>query len=156
MICSQCGAESAEGQRFCYNCGAQLTQQQLQVDQPSRVTPITTPYQPTQPDPYTYQQQPPAPYQPQVSEGYAPAVIPNSQLAVISVIMGVISWIILPVIGSIAAIIFGHLGRSEIRQSGGRIGGDGLAVVGLVLGYAQLIILVLGFCAFMALIVAVA
>jgi hypothetical protein len=35
----------------------------------------------------------------------------------------------------VAAVIFGHLGLSEIRKSAGRLKGDGLAIAGLVLGY---------------------
>jgi type IV pilus assembly protein PilA len=34
------------------------------------------------------------------------------------------------------AIILGHLSLSEIKKSGGRLGGRGLAIAGLVLGYA--------------------
>ncbi len=37
---------------------------------------------------------------------------------------------------SIIAIIFGHLSLSEIRKSAGRLKGDGMAIAGLVLGYA--------------------
>lgn len=35
----------------------------------------------------------------------------------------------------VAAVIFGHLGLSEIRKSAGRLKADGLAIAGLVLGY---------------------
>jgi type IV pilus assembly protein PilA len=35
----------------------------------------------------------------------------------------------------VAAIILGHLSHSEIRKSGGRLKGQGMAVAGLVLGY---------------------
>jgi type IV pilus assembly protein PilA len=35
----------------------------------------------------------------------------------------------------VAAVLFGHLGLSEIRRSAGRLKGDGLAIAGLVLGY---------------------
>jgi type IV pilus assembly protein PilA len=35
----------------------------------------------------------------------------------------------------VAAVIFGHLGLSEIRKSAGRLKGDGMAIAGLVLGY---------------------
>jgi hypothetical protein len=42
------------------------------------------------------------------------------------------------VIGSIAAIVCGHLARRDIRESRGGLGGDGLAVAGLVLGYLQI------------------
>jgi competence protein ComGC len=37
---------------------------------------------------------------------------------------------------SILAIIFGHLSLSDIRKSAGRLKGQGLAITGLVLGYA--------------------
>jgi type IV pilus assembly protein PilA len=36
---------------------------------------------------------------------------------------------------AIAAIILGHLSLSQIRKSGGRLAGNGLAIAGLVLGY---------------------
>ena len=39
---------------------------------------------------------------------------------------------------SLVAVIFGHLSLSEIRRSAGRLKGDGLAIAGLVLGYAGL------------------
>ena len=39
---------------------------------------------------------------------------------------------------AIAAIILGHLSLSEIRKSGGRLVGDGMAIAGLVLGYIGL------------------
>jgi len=37
---------------------------------------------------------------------------------------------------SIVAIIFGHLSLSDIKKSAGRLTGQGLAIAGLVLGYA--------------------
>jgi len=37
---------------------------------------------------------------------------------------------------SVLAVIFGHLSLSEIRKSAGRLRGEGLAMAGLVLGYA--------------------
>jgi len=36
---------------------------------------------------------------------------------------------------AVVAIILGHISRSEIRKSGGRVTGSGLALTGLVLGY---------------------
>ena len=47
----------------------------------------------------------------------------------------------MPLIASIAAVICGHLARTQIRQTGER--GDELAVVGLVLGYAHIVMLCL-------------
>jgi len=56
----------------------------------------------------------------------------TSGKAIFSLISGVL-FLILPF--SLAAIIFGHLSVSEIRRSGGRLTGKGLAIAGLVLGY---------------------
>jgi hypothetical protein len=39
----------------------------------------------------------------------------------------------------IAAIVFGHMGLSEIKKSTGRLKGKGLAIAGLVLGYVWVV-----------------
>jgi type IV pilus assembly protein PilA len=39
---------------------------------------------------------------------------------------------------AVLAVIMGHLSLSEIRRSAGRLGGKGMAIAGLVLGYAGL------------------
>jgi hypothetical protein len=62
----------------------------------------------------------------------------TSALAVVSLVFGIASWCVLPLVGAIVAVVCGHLARAEIRRSQGQIEGDGLAVVGLVLGYVQL------------------
>jgi hypothetical protein len=36
---------------------------------------------------------------------------------------------------SIVAVVFGHVSLSQIKESAGRLGGQGLAIAGLVLGY---------------------
>jgi hypothetical protein len=46
-------------------------------------------------------------------------------------------------IGAVLAVIFGHLARRQIRGARGWQRGDGMAVAGLVLGYAGLAVLVL-------------
>lgn len=65
-------------------------------------------------------------------------VPPTSTLAVVSLVFGITCWIVLPLIGSIAAVITGHLARREIAAAEGRLGGDGLALAGMVLGWIQL------------------
>jgi len=37
----------------------------------------------------------------------------------------------------ILAIIFGYVGRNEIKNSGGRVSGDGLALAGLIIGWIE-------------------
>src|SRR5215813_13111757 len=39
---------------------------------------------------------------------------------------------------SILAIIFGYVGRNEIKNSGGRLTGDGLALAGLIIGWIEI------------------
>ena len=51
--------------------------------------------------------------------------------------------LVLPFLGSIAAVIFGHMARGEIRRQPDRLEGDGLAVAGLVLGYLSIALAVL-------------
>lgn len=60
---------------------------------------------------------------------------PTSSLAVVALVFGILGWTLLPGLGAIVAIITGHLARSEIRRSAGRLDGDGLAVAGLALGW---------------------
>ncbi len=63
------------------------------------------------------------------------ADVPTSGKAIASLICGIFT-LFLP--SSIAAIILGHLSLSDIRKSAGRLGGRGVAIAGLVLGYAGL------------------
>lgn len=136
IICAQCGALGEEHQRFCSDCGARL--------EPAVATTTATPnpYNPLPPAPTPLQ---PMGYQ---QAGYVPQVIPNSSQAVISLIAGIVTWILpfIPFIPALVAVIFGHNARREIRQSGGRLSGDGLALIGMVLGYLYLALAVIGIC----------
>ncbi len=62
----------------------------------------------------------------------------ESTLAIISLVSGIIGWTILPFIGSIVAVITGHLAKKEIRESGNTMSGDGMALAGLILGYTMI------------------
>lgn len=79
-----------------------------------------------------------------------PEVTPvqNSTYAIISLISGILAWLGLFGLGGIVAIIFGHMAKNEIRNSAGRIGGDGMASAGLILGYANVAITLIGICLF--------
>jgi hypothetical protein len=67
-----------------------------------------------------------------------------STLAIISLVAGILGWTLLPLLGSVGAIITGHMARSEIRRSAGAIDGNGLAIAGLVLGWGSVIVTILG------------
>ena len=80
---------------------------------------------------------PPAPYS-------APAPgKPTSSMAIISLVAGILGWTLAPWLGSVVAIITGHMARAEIRRSQGAIEGDGLAITGLVLGWASIVLTIL-------------
>lgn len=64
--------------------------------------------------------------------GYAPAPT-NNGLAVASLVLGLAGLVVIPFLGSIGAVITGHMARKQIRERGE--GGDGMAIGGLVTGY---------------------
>ncbi|MBN2548434.1 MAG: DUF4190 domain-containing protein [Anaerolineales bacterium] len=78
--------------------------------------------------------------------GSTPYSTPNSSLALISLITGILGLTFFPLIGSIVAIVTGMMARKEIRESGGALGGDGLATAGLVLGWIGVGLGVIGLC----------
>jgi hypothetical protein len=61
-----------------------------------------------------------------------------THLAVWSLVSGMASFLCLPVLGVIPAIILGHRALSEARVSGGGLGGKVMARMGLALGYLNL------------------
>ncbi len=62
----------------------------------------------------------------------------TSAMAIISLVSGILGWTVLPFLGSIVAVVCGHMARSEIRRAPDRLEGDGLAIAGLILGYAAI------------------
>lgn len=59
--------------------------------------------------------------------------------AIASLVLGILSFCI-PVLGSIAAIIFGALGLVDIGRSQGRLRGQGLAIAGIVMASITLLV----------------
>jgi uncharacterized protein DUF4190/zinc ribbon protein len=106
MFCSTCGTSIPDNSRFCDHCGQPV---------PGQAIPL--PSQPGAPPP-------PAPY---------PVVEQTSGKALASMITGIFGLIFF--LPAIAAITLGHISRSEIRKSNGRLKGDGMATAGLVMGY---------------------
>ncbi len=80
------------------------------------------------------------------STGSAPTAAPSSSLAIISLIAGILGLTLMPVLGSIIAVITGPMARREIAASGGTLSGEGLATAGMVLGWISLALTVIGLC----------
>lgn len=105
MFCSKCGAAIPEGGRFCNTCGQPVAAQPVSASVPQVISPPITPA----------------------------ADAPTSGKALASMISGIFGLIFF--FPAIAAIILGHISRSEIRESNGRLKGNGMATAGLVMGY---------------------
>jgi hypothetical protein len=80
---------------------------------------------------------PPSPPPSPVSPGQYPppgvyAGQPTNGLAIASLVLGIL-W--LGWVGSVLAVIFGHVALGQIARAGGAQGGRGLAIAGLVLGW---------------------
>ncbi|TWU59281.1 WD domain, G-beta repeat [Rubripirellula tenax] len=68
-----------------------------------------------------------------------------SSLAITSLVFGVLSIFAFCLMGlslvtSIVAVVTGHMAMNRIKNSGGRLTGDGLALTGLIIGYVMLLL----------------
>lgn len=113
MFCSKCGATISDTSRFCDQCGQAL---------PGQAVP-----QPSQPAAQAAVPPPPVPY---------PGAEETSGKALASMITGIFGLVFF--LPAIAAIILGHMSRTEIRRSNGRLKGNGMATAGLVMGYGMI------------------
>ena len=75
----------------------------------------------------------------------------TSGAAVASMILGILGFIILPIVGAIAAIITGHIGLGTIKKGAGTVKGRGMAIAGLIMGYLQIVLVALAIVAAVAL-----
>ena len=89
-------------------------------------------------------QQPPPPAQ-QYPGWVPPPRTPGQAYA--ALILGIVGLVLCPILPSILALVFGYMARGEIRRSGGQLGGSGVALAGLILGWVGIGIWVLIFLA---------
>lgn len=73
-------------------------------------------------------------------------VRPSSTSAILSLISGILGLTLFPVLGSVVALVTGYAARSEIRGADGALGGEGMAIAGIVLGWIGVGLLLLGLC----------
>lgn len=175
MICPRCNANNDNNEQFCYNCG-------LRLEPPTPASEgaptIIIPPPPQQATPPTYAQPsynapsyPPPVYDapattpPYPAPGYgqpaygapqqAYATVPTtSAAAIVSLIAGILCWLIPIGVGAIVAVVAGHIARGAIRRSNNTLGGGGMALAGLILGYLNLLVGVL-LCALFVVVAAV-
>jgi hypothetical protein len=91
----------------------------------------------------------------EVMSDFQPVIIPpegavavpqTSSKAIVSLIFGIAGFIILPLIAGIVAVVVGYSARKEIRESPSRLKGEDMATAGIVLGWVNLGLSVLGIC----------
>jgi type IV pilus assembly protein PilA len=123
---------------FCFKCGASMPDTSLACPQCS--TPVSA--------------APPPPTSPPMAAAPAPAWqnMPRAQpyvaqpetdgKATASLILGILSVTCFSIIAGIPAVICGHMAHSNIRKSAGRLGGQGIATAGLIMGYLSMVLFI--------------
>ncbi len=115
MFCPNCGANIADGSTVCPQCGKQVNA--AQVPSSAGVPSASAA---------------PASYP---ANAYGQPEAPKEGKATASMVLGILSLLCLGIFAGIPAIILGHISRSNIRKSMGRLKGDGMALAGLIMGY---------------------
>ncbi|SRR6056297_1754760 len=69
------------------------------------------------------------------------ATAPTNSAAVVSLVAGILGWILLPIVGVLVAIVAGHIALSQLQQPGSVERGRRLAIIGLALGWFQVLVL---------------
>lgn len=77
-------------------------------------------------------------------------VLPTSTMATVSLIAGILGFFLFPLIASVVAIWTGYEARKETRSVPPRASGDGMATAGIIMGWLQVGLLVVGICCFVA------
>ncbi len=171
--CTTCSGEIPAGSAFCPFCGtrtpdsAAISAPTIRVgpgpDEPTPSRNITAPLDQTTLESHPLDQPSssfglpgsPASYAPPSSlsipptpsaygAGTIPPIAPTIELngyALIALIMGISGWVFAPL--GVVAIICGHIARRQIPRAEGRQRGMGVALAGLIMGYIQVVLMVL-------------
>lgn len=74
-------------------------------------------------------------------------LLPTSTLAIVSLVSALLGFTFVPLLGTIVALVTGYMARNETRSVPLRAAGDELATAGIIMGWIQVGLLVLGCCA---------
>jgi hypothetical protein len=168
MTCRVCGANNEQGAVFCFRCGTPLTS--------STPAASGSPVRTSRDDPPAFQsyssgssfaeepharvyEAPPSsqgftvPTSSQYTQPgqYQPnnaAYSTTSNTALLALILGIASFLGLSILGAIPAIILGRNAKVEIGVSGGRLTGEGMAQAGIILGWINIGVSIIGICVF--------
>lgn len=107
MFCDQCGFSNPDGVQSCSQCGRVF----LQPAVPGGFAPGTA------------------------AARINPADQKTDGKAIASLVLGILSLTLFWILAGIPAVVLGHISRSSIKKSVGRLKGDGMALAGLIMGY---------------------
>ncbi len=103
------------------------------------------PAQPAQPAPMQPAQQPGQPvYQQPMA---APPMVKKKDetLALVSVLLAAAAWVLqFHIFASVPAVICGHMARKKIKNDPEKYGGDGMAKAGVIIGWINIVLILLG------------
>ncbi|HSM85218.1 MAG TPA: DUF4190 domain-containing protein [Candidatus Limnocylindrales bacterium] len=144
MFCASCGASLPDNSVFCSKCGRSTQGNETQTASPAVSAPAAGAAAGAAPAAAT--SAPPregAPVSPWLNVPSAQPMHPQYNMqprtdgqAIASLVLGIASvFLCLSFVAGIPAIVLGHLSRKSIRESMGRLKGDGMALAGLIMGY---------------------
>ena len=84
--------------------------------------------------------------QPNLPQNVNSDLLPSSTLAIVSLIAAILGFTLVPVIGTIVALVTGYMARNETRSIPPKASGDGLATAGIIMRWIQVALLVIGVC----------
>jgi hypothetical protein len=158
MYCPNCGAHNDDDAVYCEECGAAMAASEL----PAAVVEEALPKLSIEEEPIEgldelglgldeFEAVPIAPEdvdeddwpveaEPDSAPVYPPQPVrapgvPTSGMAIASFLLGIGGLTILPLLGSVLALVLGYMARKDIRQRPTVVSGEGLAVAGIVMGW---------------------
>jgi len=161
MLCENCGKEAKPGDVFCRQCGSRVAGEEPPAsgegveegaapagEETGPATGEEAPEEEAGPgEPAAAALLPPVPpvtptppYTPSRAAP-RPKTVKTNAWAVASLVLGILSFLCLPFIAAVVAIVFGGIAKKGIKNSQGEMGGSGLATAGIVLGIVNLSIL---------------
>jgi hypothetical protein len=91
--------------------------------------------------------------QPNLPQNVNEVTLPSSTLAIVSLVSALLGFTFLPIVGSIVALITGYMARNETRSIPPGASGDEMATAGIILGWVQIGLLIIGICCMIAFLV---
>ena len=147
MDCPACGAPNEDDALFCGSCGTTLNTAKDEAVQET-LADVTARVEAGREDLHGPAGLPEAalPRAQQRGTVYTATakILPTSGMAITALIFGIGGLTFLPFLGSLIAVILGPMARSDIRRRSDEVTGDGIALVGLVLGWIGIGLTILG------------